>query len=116
LIKHFSCLLALSVLLGCASDPAPTEQLRLTEQALVQARSAGATEQTPALALAEQHLTAAVAAMKDESYREARRLAEKAELDARLAEASVLNDKSQQELEELNRRIVRLREQLGDLQ
>ncbi|HCJ30460.1 MAG TPA: hypothetical protein DHV63_14495 [Pseudomonas sp.] len=103
-------------MVGCVSDPAPSEQLRLTEQALVQARSVGASEQIPELALAEQKLTAAVAAMKDEHHREARRLAEQAELDARLAEASVLNDKSQQELEELNRRIARLREQLGDLQ
>lgn len=109
-------MLALSAMLGCVSDPAPTEQLRVTEQALIQARSVGATEQTPAFALAEQNLTAAIAAMEDERYREARRLAEKAELDARLAEASVLNDKSQQELEEVNRRIVRLRERLGGLQ
>jgi len=35
---------------GCASDPAPNEQLRLTEQAMVQARSVGASEQTPELA------------------------------------------------------------------
>ncbi|MCQ4329434.1 DUF4398 domain-containing protein [Stutzerimonas stutzeri] len=109
-------MLMLSVMVGCASDPAPTEQLRLTEQALTQARSVGASEQTPALALAEDELAAAVVAMKDEDYRQARRLAEKAELDARLAEASVLNDKSQQELAELARRIARLREQLGDLQ
>lgn len=103
------------VLLGCASDPAPIEQVRLTEQALVQARSIGASEQLPEMAVAEQKLTAAVAAMKDDNHREARRLAEQAELDARLAEASVLTDKSVQEVEELNRRIARLREQLGSL-
>jgi hypothetical protein len=116
LIKHLSYMLVLSAMVGCANDPAPTEQLRLTEQALTQARSVGASDQTPELALAKEQLTAAVAAMKDEDYRQARRLAEKAELDARLAEASVLNDKSQQELAELARRIARLRDQLGDLQ
>jgi hypothetical protein len=116
LIKHLSCMLVLSVMVGCASDPAPSEQLRLTEQAVIQARSVGASEQTPELVLAEQGLMAAITAMKLERYLEARRLAEKAELDARLAEASVLNDKSQQELSELSRRIARLREQLGDLQ
>jgi hypothetical protein len=109
-------MLVLSVMVGCASDPAPSEQLRLTEQAVIQARSVGASEQTPELVLAEQGLMAAITAMKLERYLEARRLAEKAELDARLAEASVLNDKSQQELSELSRRIARLREQLGDLQ
>lgn len=109
-------MLVLSVMIGCASDPAPSEQLRLTEQAVIQARSLGASEQTPELVLAEQRLMAAITAMNRKYYLEARRLAEKAELDARLAEASVLNDKSQQELSELSRRIARLREQLGDLQ
>jgi hypothetical protein len=114
--KHFPCFFALLVMVGCASDPAPTEQLRLTEQALSQARAVGASEQTPGLALAERKLAAAIAAMKDERYREARLQAEQAELDARLAEATVLNEKSQLQAAELNRRIARLREQLGDLQ
>lgn len=103
-------------MVGCASDPAPNEQLRLTQQALNQARAVGASEQTPGLALAEQKLAAAIAAMKEERYREARLQAEEAELDARLAEATVLNEKSQLEVAELNRRIARLREQLGELQ
>lgn len=102
---------------GCVSDPAPSEQLRLTEQTLTQARVVvGASEQSAELVLAEQKLAAANAAMKDSRYREARLQAEQAELDARLAEAKVLNAKSQLELVELNRRIARLREQLGDLQ
>ncbi len=116
MIKHLCCLLVLSMMLGCANDPAPTAQLRLAEQAVTQARSVGASEQTPELALAEKTLTAAVVAMKDRDYRAARLLAEKAELDARLAEARVLNEKSQQAVAELNRRIARLREQLGELQ
>lgn len=106
------CILVLSMMVGCASDPAPTEQLRLTEQALIQARSVGASQATPELLLAEQAFAAAVAAMKDQDYREARLQAERAELDARLAEAKVLNDKSRQELLEVSRRIERLREQL----
>lgn len=116
MIRHLCCTLLLTAVVGCASDPAPTEQLRLTEQAVVQARGVGASEQTPELALAEQRLAAATEAMKGERYREARLQAEQAELDARLAEARVLNDKSEQELAELHRRIARLREQLGALQ
>lgn len=110
------CVLMLSALVGCASDPAPNEQLRLSEQALTQARAAGASEQTAELAQAEQKLAAASAAMKDEDYRAARLQAEQAELDARLAEARVLNEKSRLEVEELNRRIARLRDQLGAMQ
>jgi uncharacterized protein YdcH (DUF465 family) len=101
---------------GCASDPAPNEQLRLTEQAMVQARSVGASEQTPELAMAEQKLQAAIVALKDEDHRAARLLAEQAELDARLAEAKILNAKSELELAEITRRIARLRDQLGALQ
>ncbi|GAB6389681.1 DUF4398 domain-containing protein [Stutzerimonas marianensis] len=103
------------VLSGCATDPAPSEQLRLTEQAIVQARAVGATEQVPALRQAEDKLANATAAMKDRDYRRARLQAEQAELDARYAEAQVLNDKSELQLNELNRRIARLREQLGAL-
>lgn len=108
--------IALLALAGCAADPAPNEQLRLTEQAVAQAKAVGATEEVPELKLAQERLAQAQEAMADESYKEARMLAEQAELDARLAEALVLTKKSQEQLAELNQRINRLRKQLGDLQ
>lgn len=113
--KSIPIILVTLALVGCASDPAPTEQLRLTQQALVQARAVGASDQTPELVMAELKVALAVAAMRDEDYRAARLQAEQAELDARLAEARLLNEKSQLEVAELNRRIARLRQQLGDL-
>ncbi|MDM8347880.1 DUF4398 domain-containing protein [Pseudomonas sp. sp1636] len=100
---------------GCASDPAPTEQLRLTEQALAQAKAVGADEQVAELGMAEDKLLQAQSAMRREAFKEARVLAEQAELDARLAEARVLTQKSQDQLNELNNRINRLRKQLGEL-
>lgn len=103
-------------LAGCAADPAPNEQLRLTEQAVAQAKAVGATEQVPELKLAEQKLARAQKNMGEEDYKRARILAEQAELDARLAEAQVLTQKSRDQLGELNTRITRLRKQLGDLQ
>ncbi|MGE8453858.1 MAG: DUF4398 domain-containing protein, partial [Pseudomonadales bacterium] len=54
--------------------------------------------------------------MQDESYKKARMRAEQAELDARLAEAKVLTQKSQEQVNVLNTRITRLRKQLGDAQ
>ena len=102
-------------LVGCTHDPVPAEQLRLTQQVIVEARAAGAVEQTAELALAEEKLAAARAAMRDGRYRQARMLAEQAELDARLAEAKVLNEKSRTQVLEVNRRIDGLRHQLGDL-
>lgn len=54
--------------------------------------------------------------MTDESFKNARMRAEQAELDARLAEAKVLTQKSEEQLNVLNTRIIRLRKQLGDAQ
>jgi outer membrane PBP1 activator LpoA protein len=106
-------LLALG-LTACASDPAPTEQLRLTEQALVQTRSLGVvSEQSESLRQAETKFAQAQTAMQDGENKQARQLAEQAELDARLAEAQHFNAKSREQLTELNQRIGRLRQQLG---
>ncbi|MBF8781162.1 DUF4398 domain-containing protein [Pseudomonas fulva] len=102
----------MSGLAGCASDPAPHEQLRLSGQALEQAKAVGATEQLQALKLAEDKLARAQADMASGQYREARMRAEQAELDARLAEAQVLTEKSQEQIKILEARIKRLRKQL----
>ena len=107
--------LALLMLSGCASDPAPIEQLRLSEQAVEQARSVDASEAYDEFVLAERKLSAARVALDAGENREARVLAEQAELDARLAEAKVLKDKRQAQLDDLTRRIQRLRQQLGEV-
>ncbi|MFJ2366458.1 DUF4398 domain-containing protein [Pseudomonas sp. NPDC087697] len=109
--------LAVLALAGCAADPAPNEQLRLTERALEQAAAVGATtEDVPELKLAEGKFVQAQADMTHQSFKDARVQAEQAELDARLAEAKVLTLKSQEKLNVLNTRITRLRKQLGDAQ
>ncbi|MNH00125.1 hypothetical protein D3C81_662820 [compost metagenome] len=107
-------ILALAVLglTGCANDPAPNEQLRISEQALEQAKAVGATDQVEELKLAEDKLARAKANMLTEDYRDARMRAEQAELDARLAEARVLNQKSEEQVELLQTRVKRLRKQL----
>jgi capsule polysaccharide export protein KpsE/RkpR len=115
--NRYLCTLAvLLALSGCASDPAPIEQMRLSEKALLQARAVGATEQLPEMLTAEQKFARAQKNMPEHDYKRARMLAEQAELDARLAEAQVLVGKSEAQLTALNARITRLRKQLGDLQ
>ncbi|MFJ4153202.1 DUF4398 domain-containing protein [Pseudomonas sp. NPDC089752] len=99
-------------LAGCANDPAPNEQMRLSEQALEQAKAVGATDQVEELKLAEDKLARAKSNMLTEDYRDARMRAEQAELDARLAEARVLNQKSDEQLSALQSRVKRLRKQL----
>ena len=69
-------LLALG-LTACASDPAPIEQLRLTEQALAQTKSLGVvSEQSASLLQAESKLAQAQSAMQDGENKQARQLAE----------------------------------------
>lgn len=114
-IRPLFAALAVLALAGCAADPAPNEQIRLTEQALEQARAVGATaDEVPELKLAEEKFARAKSNMADESYKKARMRAEQAELDARLAEANVLTLKSQEQLNVLDTRIKRLRKQLRE--
>lgn len=105
--------LAMLGLGGCASDPAPTEQLRLSEQALEQAKAVGATEDLAEFKLAEDKLARARSNMISEQFRDARMRAEQAELDARLAEARVLTQKSEEQLNVMQTRVNRLRKQLA---
>ena len=117
IIRPLCAVLAVLALAGCAADPAPNEQMRLTAQTLEQATAVGATaDEVPELKLAEGKYIQAQADMADQSFKDARMQAEQAELDARLAEAKVLTLKSEEQLNVLNTRIARLRKQLGDAQ
>jgi len=116
-IRPLFAAVAVLALAGCANDPAPIEQMRLTEQAITQAKAVGATaNEMPEMKLAEDKFNRAKGNMADESYKNARMRSEQAELDARLAEAKVLTQKSEEQLNVLNTRIIRLRKQLGDAQ
>ncbi|OCR23724.1 lipoprotein [Pseudomonas syringae] len=112
-IRPLFAALAVATLVGCASDPAPIEQLKLTEKAVEQAKAVGATDEQPELQTAEEKLIQVRADMANKSYKQARMSAEQAELDARLAEARVLTAKSQEQITQLNTRLNRLRKQLG---
>ncbi len=105
---------AFAALAGCANDPAPIEQMKLTEKAVTQAKAVGAVDDEPAMQSAESKLAQARSDMTNESYKAARMQAEQAELDARLAEARVLTEKSQEQITQLNTRLNRLRKQLGE--
>lgn len=106
--------MALVTLAGCASDPAPIEQMKLTEKAVAQAKAVGAVDDEPEMQMAESKLAQARSDMTNESYKAARMQAEQAELDARLAEARVLTEKSEAQVTQLNTRLNRLRKQLGE--
>ncbi|MGA8137135.1 MAG: DUF4398 domain-containing protein [Pseudomonas gingeri] len=112
-IRPLFAALAVLALAGCATDPAPNEQMRLTGRAIAQAHAVGANaNDVPELKMAEDKFRRAKANMLEDAFRGARRKSEQAELDARLAEAKVLTEKSQEQVTLLNTRITRLNKQL----
>lgn len=111
-VKFFPLLAALLIVAGCSSDPAPIEQLGLTDQAIEQARTVGATEQVEEYRSAVLKRQRAQAAMAARAYKQARLAAEQAELDARLAEAQILTRKTLEQLARQQTRVERLRQQV----
>jgi len=100
-------LAAAALQVGCASVPAPTEQMAASTAAVASAERAGALTLAPAeMALARDKLARANASMVEEKFERARMLAEAALVDARLAEARARNvqaAKSATEVREGNR-------------
>ena len=88
--------------MGCASLPAPTEQMAVTTAAVASAERAGAVALAPTeMALARDKLARANASMVEEKFERARMLAEAALVDARLAEAKARNAQAAQAATEL---------------
>lgn len=82
---------------GCASVPAPTEQLAVSQQAVSSAASAGGSEYASAdMRAAQDKLDRAIQAMAEKDYENARLLAEQAEVDAQLAASKAGSAKAQQ--------------------
>lgn len=112
-IRSLFIAVAIVTLVGCANDPAPIAQIKLTDQAVEQAKAVGATEDIPEMRMAQSKLIQAHIDMGKNAFKAARMQAEQSELDARLAEAHVLNEKSAEQLAQLNTRLNRLYKQVG---
>lgn len=81
---------------GCASTPAPTEQMAISKAAVSNASSAGSNEFAPLLfKSATEKMDRAERAMAEKDYELARQLAEQAQVDAQLAEATTRSVKAQ---------------------
>lgn len=105
--------LVLLGLAGCASVPPPTEQMAVSRTAVQNAQRAGATEHAPVeLRDAQSKLSAATSAMARDDNERARRLAEQAAADARLAELKAETAKAQAAVAELQQGILLLRREL----
>jgi hypothetical protein len=81
---------------ACASVPAPTDQMAVSKVAIANAVSAGGAEYAPDdMRRAQDKMDRANQAMQKEDYDNARRLAEEAQVDARLAEKKAQSAKAQ---------------------
>ncbi|MBV4492641.1 DUF4398 domain-containing protein [Pseudomonas oryzicola] len=99
------------VLAGCAGNP-PTEQYAVTQSAVNSAVSAGGTEFAAVeMKAAQDKFKQAEIAMHDKKYDEARRLAEQAEWDARLAERKAQAAKAQKAVQDARQGVQDVREE-----
>ena len=99
------------VLAGCAGNP-PTEQYAVTQSAVNSAVSAGGTEYAAVeMKSAQDKLKQAEIAMHDKNYDEARRLAEQAEWDARVAERKSQAAKAEQAVKDSQKAVDELRKE-----
>lgn len=99
---------------GCASkNIAPVESIAGAESAIKEAANSTATVYAPLeLKLAEDKLSAANAAVKKEEFTEAKRLADEALMDAKLAEAKSLSGKTKKQAREMRNSVETLRKEI----
>jgi hypothetical protein len=104
----------IAILGGCAKDiPPPDEQLALAGAAVAKAENAEAFRYAPVeLNAAREKLNKAEKLVEQEEYVEARRLAEKAEVDANLAFAKARTAAAQEAAAEVQKTIRTLQEEL----
>jgi outer membrane murein-binding lipoprotein Lpp len=99
------------LLAGCAGNP-PNEQLAVTTSAVNSAVTAGGTEFAAVeMKSAQDKLKQAEQQMHEQNYAEAKRLAEQAEWDARLAERKSQAAKAEKALKDARQGVEEMREE-----
>jgi hypothetical protein len=102
-IAASTAVVALMFAAGCASKPIQTDRLALAQQAIERAERAGAVELAPVeIRNARDKLAAAQRAAEAREAAPTVRLAEQAEVDAQLAEATARAEKSARTVAELD--------------
>jgi len=107
---------AVALIAGCASTSAPTEQMAVSRAAVSNAMSAGGNQYAPVqFRYASEKLEAAERAMAEKDYELALRLAEQAEVDAKLSAEMARSAKAQIAADALQEDIRVLRQELERL-
>lgn len=99
-------------LAGCASTPPPTEQLGAARAMVTQAQPVAVNDAPAELHAAQTKLASAESAMQRRDYAAARRWAEEAEVDARLAWTTAENARAQRAAAEVDQGVKALRDEL----
>lgn len=107
--------LAIPLLAGCAvKQTLPAEELAVARAAVASAADAGAREYAELdLRRASQKLERAEQARENENYREALRMAEQAEIDARYAAFRARTQRAKQTVDELEKAVAELRSEVA---
>jgi hypothetical protein len=112
LIWSSACAAVVTALAACASGPVPLEQLAVAKESVQRAEQAGATELAPVeLSTARDKLQRAQQAGANHQGQIATRLADQANVDAQLAEATAREHKSHQADMELEASLQALRQE-----
>lgn len=99
------------LLAGCAGNP-PSEQMAVTESAVNAAVSSGGPEYAPVETKnAQDKLAQARIALNDKEYDQAKRLAQQAEWDARVAERKSQAVKAQNNVKDAQQGVMELRQE-----
>lgn len=107
---------AIVLMAGCASTPAPTEQMAVSRTAISNAMSAGGNQFAPVqLKSAMDKMDAAERAMAEKNHELALRLAEQAEVDAMLAAEMARSAKARQAADAVQEDIRVLRQEIERL-
>ena len=105
--------MALALMAGCASTPAPVAQMAVSSADVARAARTGAGEAAPVeMQSAREKLDRAKVAMTEKKYRLARSLAQEAQVDAQLAEVKSGSSKAGKAADELRESIRVLQEEL----
>lgn len=113
--QHGLAIIAVVFFAGCASTPAPKAEMAVARTAVNSAMSSGGNEVAPVrLKSAMDKMDAADKAMADKNYKQARQLAEQAEVDANLVAETARTDKAQKAAAAIKSNIGVLRNELDN--
>ena len=101
-----------AALAGCSTTSPPTAEMAVAKAAVERAEQPAARHAPDELLGAQRKLAAAQTALRNEDFERARRLADEAEIDARLALAIAESSQARQSLQQVEEGIAVLRQEM----